>query len=234
MNSERMEGILSLIPKSDIIVDVGTDHAYIPEAIIKRNIGKKVIGTEINHQPYLKAKEYIESKSLDDCIEIRKGDGLHVVQYDEINVVVIAGMGGLLINRIINENKFKFNKGDTLVLQPMNAVDKTRKFLIENKFEILDEVLCKEDHHYYTVIKAEFKDTQSIKKNNLDYITNEILFKKRDKHIEEFTNKIIKKNDIIIENIKKNSSKINKIKELKKSNKKLKELLIKYEFKLYN
>ena len=181
-----------------------------------------------------KAKEYIESKSLDDCIEIRKGDGLHVVQYDEINVVVIAGMGGLLINRIINENKFKFNKGDTLVLQPMNAVDKTRKFLIENKFEILDEVLCKEDHHYYTVIKAEFKDTQSIKKNNLDYITNEILFKKRDKHIEEFTNKIIKKNDIIIENIKKNSSKINKIKELKKSNKKLKELLIKYEFKLYN
>lgn len=234
MNSERMEGILSLIPKSDIIIDVGTDHAYIPEAIIKRNIGKKVIGTEINHQPFLKAKDYIESKSLDDCIEIRKGDGLHVVQYDEVNVVVIAGMGGLLINKIINENISKFSRGDTLVLQPMNAVDKTRKFLIENKFEILDEVLCKEDYHYYTVIKAKFEDKQNIKKDNLNYITNEILFKKRNKHIEEFANKIIKKNKIIIENIKKNSSNKKRIKELESTNKKLKELLIKYEFKLYN
>jgi len=234
MNSERMEGILSLIPKSDIIIDVGTDHAYIPEAIIKRNIGKKVIGTEINHQPYLKAMDYIESKSLDDCIEIRKGDGLNIVQFDEINVVVIAGMGGLLINSIINENISKFSKGDTLILQPMNAVDKTRKFLIENKFEILDEVLCKEDYHYYTVIKAEFKDKQNTNQDNLDYITNEILFKKSDKYIEEFTNIIIKKNNIIIENIKKNSSNKNRINELENINKKLKELLIKYEFKLYN
>ncbi len=234
MNSERMEGILSLIPKSDIIIDVGTDHAYIPEAIIKRKIGKKVIGTEINQKPYLKAKDYIESNSLDDCIEIRKGDGLNIVQSDEINVVVIAGMGGLLINRIINENISKISKGDTLVLQPMNAVDKTRKFLIENKFEILDEVLCKEDYHYYTVIKAVFIDKENTCQDNLDFITNEILFKKSDKYIEEFTNKIIKKNSIIIENIKNYSSNKNRINELENINRKLKELLKKYEFELYN
>ncbi|MDW7669743.1 MAG: class I SAM-dependent methyltransferase [Bacillota bacterium] len=234
MNSERMEGILSLIPKSDIIIDVGTDHAYIPEAIIKRKIGKKVIGTEINQKPYLKAKDYIESKSLDDCIEIRKGDGLNIVKPDEIDVVVIAGMGGLLINRIIIENLSKISKGNTLVLQPMNAVDKTRKFLIENKFKILDEVLCKEDYHYYTVIKAVFIDKEYTCQDNLDFITNEILFKKSDKYIEEFTNKIIKKNSIIIENIKNHSSNKNRINELENINKKLKELLKKYEFDLYN
>lgn len=149
MNSERMEGILSLIPKSEIIIDVGTDHAYIPEAIIKRNISKKVIGTEINQKPFLKAKEYVSMKNLDDSIEIRKGDGLHVIDGDELKVVIVAGMGGLLINRIIKENLSKFQDNDIIITQPMNAVDKNRKFLNENNFEIIDEILCKEDHHYY-------------------------------------------------------------------------------------
>src|SRR6056297_370792 len=231
MNSERMEGILKLIPKSEIVVDIGTDHAYIPEAIIKRNIAKKVIGTEINHQPYLKAKDYIENKSLDESIEIRKGDGLNIINPEELKVTVIVGMGGLLINKIINENIFKFSEGDILILQPMNAVDKTRMFLDKNKFEIIDEILCKEDYHYYTVLKSRFSRKHTFKKNNLDYITNEILFKKRDKHIEEYINIKIKKNNIIINNIKKNSSNKSKIRKLENINKKFKELLIKYEFK---
>jgi tRNA (adenine22-N1)-methyltransferase len=234
MNSERMEGILSLIPKSEIIIDVGTDHAYIPEAIIKRNISKKVIGTEINQKPYLKAKEYVNMINLDDSIEIRKGDGLHVIDEDELKVVIVAGMGGLLINKIIKENLSKFQDNDIIITQPMNAVDKNRKFLDENDFEIIDEILCKEDHHYYSIIKAKYRRGYKSSQKNIQYITNEILFKKRDKYIEEFINKKIKKNNIIIENIKKNSSNIIKVKELEKINKMLKELLKKYEFKVYS
>ncbi|HCX04296.1 MAG TPA: hypothetical protein DHM42_07385 [Clostridiales bacterium] len=234
MNSERMEGILSLIPKSEIIIDVGTDHAYIPEAIIKRNISKKVIGTEINQKPFLKAKEYVNMKNLDDSIEIRKGDGLHVIGGDELKVVIVAGMGGLLINRIIKENLSKFQDNDIIITQPMNAVDKNRKFLNENNFEIIDEILCKEDHHYYSIIKAKYRRGYKSSQNDIQYITNEILFKKRDTYIEEFINKKIEKNNIIIENIKKNSSNITKVKELEKINKMLKELLNKYEFKVYS
>lgn len=234
MNSERMEGILSLIPKSEIIIDVGTDHAYIPEAIIKRNISKKVIGTEINQKPFLKAKEYVSMKNLDGSIEIRKGDGLHIIDGDELKVVIVAGMGGLLINRIIKENLSKFQDNDIIITQPMNAVDKNRKFLNENNFKIIDEILCKEDHHYYSIIKAKYLRGYKSSQNEIQYITNEILFKKRDKYIEEFINKKIEKNNIIIENIKKNSSNIIKVKQLEKINKMLKELLKKYEFKIYS
>jgi len=234
MNSERMKGIINLLPKSEIIIDIGTDHAYIPEEIINRKLAKKVIATEINQKPYLKAKKYIENKSLDKFIELRKGDGLHVVNSEEIKVVIIAGMGGLLINQIINENKLKFSEGNTLILQPMNAVDKTREFLEKNKFEILDENLCKEDYHYYTVIKAKYNNKLNIENNKIDYITNEILFKKRNKYIEEYANKKIKKNNIIINSIKQNSNDIEKIIRLENENNKLKELLKKYEFELYN
>ncbi len=234
MNSERMKGIINLLPKSEIIIDIGTDHAYIPEEIIKRNLAKKVIATEINESPYLKAKEYVERNSLDGFIEIRKGDGLHVVNSEELEVLIIAGMGGLLINRIIEENKFKFSQGDTLILQPMNAVDKTRKFLEHNKFEIVDENLCKEDYHYYSVIKAKFNSDFKIENDKMDYITNEILFKKRNKYIEEYVNKKIEKNNIIINNIKKNSNNTEKMIRLESINTKLKELLSKYEFELYN
>ncbi|MFO7888015.1 MAG: class I SAM-dependent methyltransferase [Eubacteriales bacterium] len=234
MNSERMKSIINLIPKSEIIIDIGTDHAYIPEEIINRKLAKKVIATEINQKPYLKAKKYIEKKSLDKFIEIRKGDGLHVINSEEIKVLIIAGMGGLLINRIIDENKLKFSSGNTLILQPMNAVDKTRKFLENNKFEILDENLCKEEHHYYTVIKAKYNSKFKVENDKIDYITNEILFKKRNKYIEEYANKKIKKNNIIINSIKENSNDIEKIIRLENENNKLEELLKKYEFELYN
>ena len=233
MNSERLKGILKLIPKSKIIVDIGTDHAYIPEAIIKRNIAKEVIGTEINPKPYLKAQKYIKDKLLKKFIEIRKGDGFDVIDKKELEIAIIAGMGGLLINRIIRENISKFNNGNTLILQPMNAVDKTRKFLDENMFEITDEILCKEDYHYYTIIKAKFNQSHIQGNNELDYITNEILFRKKDKYIEEFTNNKIRKNNIIIKRIEKNSSDKTRKEELKQINAKLKELLSKYEFKLY-
>ncbi len=233
MNGERIEGILKFIPKSKIIVDIGTDHAYIPEAIIKRNIAKEVIGTEINPKPYLKAQKYIKDKLLKKFIEIRKGDGFDVIDKKELEIAIIAGMGGLLINRIIRENISKFNNGNTLILQPMNAVDKTRKFLDENMFEITDEILCKEDYHYYTIIKAKFNQSHIQGNNELDYITNEILFRKKDKYIEEFTNNKIRKNNIIIKRIEKNSSDKTRKEELKQINAKLKELLSKYEFKLY-
>lgn len=234
MKSERMEVLLELIPKSKLVVDIGTDHAYIPEEIIRRDISKKVIGTEINQQPYLKAKDYIRSKSLDEFIEIRKGDGLNVIESEETKVVIIAGMGGLLINKIISENIKKFSNNDVVILQPMNAVDKTRKFLDENKFEIVDEILSKEDYHYYNVIKAKYNSRYKSKDSKNKYITNEILFKKKDKYIEEYINKKIEKNNKIIENIKKNSTNTKKIKNLEEINIKFKELLLKYGFKIYN
>jgi len=132
------------------VADIGTDHAFVPIELAR--LGKKVIATDANKGPLLRAKKNIERFSLD--IELRLGNGLTPLEMGEAEEIIIAGMGGELISTII-KNSLRLAYSARLLLQPMNSQAELRKFLFENGFKIVSEDLAKEGRKLYNLIVAE-------------------------------------------------------------------------------
>lgn len=152
--SKRLMTIADLVPKNSIVGDIGTDHGYIPAYLIQNNISKKVIGTDISKGSLDKMIGYVKRSGHEEKIESRLGYGLEVLKPYEVDTVIIAGMGGVLINEILDKDKNITNSITNFIFQPMLGVDKLRKYLMENNFEIIKEELVKEDNKYYEIILA--------------------------------------------------------------------------------
>lgn len=150
----RLRAIAAKIPTGSIPVDVGTDHCYIPIYLVKNRICPKAIATEINVGPYQRAIEMVEREGLLGKIDVRLGDGLKVIKPGEANVVVIAGMGGFSIIEILKKSPEVLAAIDLLVLQPMLAQDRVRKYLLNSGYMIKDEDLVEESSQIHEIILA--------------------------------------------------------------------------------
>ncbi|MDP3387675.1 MAG: class I SAM-dependent methyltransferase [Eubacteriales bacterium] len=225
----RIDAIIRLIDQCHVAVDIGTDHAYVPEILINQGICHRVIATDLNEGPYGIAKRYIESRSLSDRIDIRLGDGLQPIHLTEVDTIIIAGMGGLLIREIIDLKKNELDNRHTLVLQPMHAADKLRYYLLDNGFEILDEELAKEDFHYYEIIKAKKCRSCENVGNEIFLEVGKALFKKKHTLLRSFIENKIRINDDIIKNLMLSRVEMDKMEMLNHKNILLKELMKEYE-----
>jgi len=159
----RLKTIADLVPQGSIVADIGTDHGYIPVYLIKEKISKKVIAADINEGPLDNARKTIEHHNYSHLIETRLGNGLEVIHPKEIDTLIIAGMGGMLIKDILEANLEIVNSIEYIILQPMNAQDIVRKWLEINKFRIVKEKLAKEGNKLYEIIlvvkgKMKFED----------------------------------------------------------------------------
>ena len=154
MISKRLETILKLIPNGEVLADIGTDHGYIPTYAVKNNIVKKAIAADISKGSLEKAVIEIKNNNLQTKIETRLGSGLEVLEVDEADVVVIAGMGGILISEILNESYHKKYKAKhhILIFQPVQFPEKLRQYLYKNNFDILDEELIEDEGKFYHII----------------------------------------------------------------------------------
>lgn len=97
----RLEAVANLVTDNAKIADIGTDHGYIPVYLMKKNVIKSAIAADVNKGPLNNAKKEIISSNLDSKIELRLGSGLSVLKVGEVDEVVIAGMGGVLISQLI-------------------------------------------------------------------------------------------------------------------------------------
>lgn len=136
--------------------DIGTDHAYIPIKLSEAGI--KVIATDIMPGPLKIAAENVKKQSAD--VELRLGGGLSPIKKGEVDTVIIAGMGGEMIEKIISEDEEKA-KSVRLILQPMNRQREIREYLLKNGFNILEEDLAKEGFKIYNLIVAEYSGKKS-------------------------------------------------------------------------
>ncbi len=157
--SKRLETVASFLLPGETIIDIGADHAYLLLYLLERDVFKKGIAIELHDGPYESAKKNINQSEYVDQLEVRWGDGLHPIAESEIESIVIAGMGGQTISRIINENADKAKMAQQLVLQPQNSPDRVRKTLFELGFLIDDETLIREDNRLYLIISARHGDT---------------------------------------------------------------------------
>jgi tRNA (adenine22-N1)-methyltransferase len=150
--SQRLKSIEKYIPKGSIVVDVGTDHCYLPIKLINEGIAQRVIATDINKGPLDKAQRNITLWGMGNEIELRLGSGLKPILPREVNTAIIAGMGGETILEILRDGLNVAKTLKTIILQPMTLSDVLRRGLEELSFRIVDEELVTEENFYYEII----------------------------------------------------------------------------------
>ncbi|HHY04641.1 MAG TPA: SAM-dependent methyltransferase [Thermoanaerobacterales bacterium] len=150
--SKRLLMIASLVPKDHKIVDVGTDHAYLPIYLVEKGICPRAIATEVRLGPFHIANRNIKMAGLKEKIDVRLGFGLEPISMGEVNTAIIAGMGSESIIDIIKKSKDKVSSLDLLILQPMTKIPVLRKQLFDMGFEILDEKVVKEEQRFYEIL----------------------------------------------------------------------------------
>ncbi len=155
MKSKRLLKIADKVKQNSIVADIGTDHGYVPVYLMQNKICKKVIASDISKGSLKKIEDYVLIKSLDEKIDIRLGNGLEVLKPYEVDTVIIAGMGGVLITEILDKDWSLTNSINNFILQPMIGAKELREYLINNSFNILENDLVKEDGKYYEIIIAE-------------------------------------------------------------------------------
>ncbi|WP_251861882.1 class I SAM-dependent methyltransferase [Clostridium sp. Marseille-Q2269] len=223
--SLRLKEIANMVDRCESIVDVGTDHAYIPIYLIKNNICKNAIAGDINKGPLFRAQNNIAFHNLQGKIQCRLGPGLTKIYPKEVNGAIIAGMGGHLIKDILEESKEVFKTLDFLVLQPVQNPEALRKHIYNNGYKILEESLVFEDNRFYEIIKIRYdKNVKSI--DPIYYEIGQYLINNRHPLITKFLCNNIDKYKKILQYIKEDtdSSKLRKV-EIKKKIFKLEELL---------
>lgn len=152
--SKRLETVASFAGRGIRIADVGTDHGYIPIALVKENLVKNAIAMDIRPGPLERAREHIRQYGLENRIETRLSDGVERLAAGEADAVIIAGMGGELVIHILEGGRHLWDFVEHWILSPQSELDKVRKYLAANGFEIVKEAMVEEDKKYYTVMEA--------------------------------------------------------------------------------
>lgn len=155
MLSQRLQAVADLVGETGVVADVGTDHGYIPVFLVSSGKAKRAIAMDVNEGPLARAKEHIRQSGLQAQIEARLSDGLAALQPKEAQTIVIAGMGGALMARILADGRKVARTAKRLVLQPQSELYFFRRFLLEEGYRIVEEDMVYEDGKFYSMMAVE-------------------------------------------------------------------------------
>ena len=154
--SQRLTQVGEFVPQDAILLDVGSDHAYLPIHLVKTGRINKAIAGEVVKGPYESAVANVQSAGLQDQISVRLANGLAAFEptTDGVNTITIAGMGGHLIAEILEDGRDKLCQVSTMILQPNNGERHLRTWLQAHDFTISDEKILAENDKIYEIIVA--------------------------------------------------------------------------------
>ncbi len=156
--SDRLLAVAGLAGSSDCVCDIGTDHGFVPIYLINSCAAEHVIAMDINEGPLDRAKEHIREYGLEDRIETRLSNGMEKLLADEADTAICAGMGGILMKRILEDGAPREKGLKHMVLQPQSDLATFRQYLRYERFFIEDEKEIFEDGKYYVAMRVRISD----------------------------------------------------------------------------
>lgn len=234
MLKKRLLKIVEFVEQDMKVCDIGCDHGYLSIYLLKNNLVKKIIASDIvSHCVNLARKN---ADIYDVNLEVIESNGLDNIDVNDIDTLILSGMGGSLIVDILSKDINKLNKINNLILSPQSNPEKVRKFIIDNNFTIIKEALIDENNKNYVIIKATRYPKENLKSNfdksdilNLNeyllygkynfYYEKNNLQKNIEKQLDKY-NMIIQNNDLAVgikQEILENINNLNKIIDLIKN-----------------
>ena len=153
--SERMLRTAAMVSHGNRTADIGCDHAYTSIYLVEQGIAPQVVAMDVNAGPLTRAKENVDKFGMADRISLRLSDGLAKLMPGEVDTILIAGMGGPLMERILSACPETLAAAKELVLQPQSELGAFRRFLHGAGFRITAEDMLYEDGKYYVIFRAE-------------------------------------------------------------------------------
>ena len=198
--SERLRAVTELVTKGNRVADIGCDHAYTSIYLVKKGIAPCAIAMDINAGPIERAKKNVALYGLTDKITVRRSDGVKELDAKEADTLLITGMGGLLMKKILSDKPEVTNMAKELVLQPQSEVEELRHFLHSIGFAITAEQMRKEDGKFYVMFRAE-KESDNQTWTDLEYRYGAHLLKERPVVFVEYLNWELQQKEQILANL---------------------------------
>lgn len=199
--SKRIARIASFVPRGSVVADIGTDHALLPIYLIREGICPRVFACDFYPGPLETAMANVLLFGLGGQIEVRQGNGLQALDPEEVDVIVVAGMGGAKIRDLLSAAPAVLVSVKRLVLQPQGGAVVVRRWLANNNWLLLDEDLVLENERFYEIIVAEplpeGKDL-TVPENELLFEIGPLLLEKRHLLLVPFLQEKVKNAEIIL------------------------------------
>lgn len=188
--SKRLNKIAELVDFGASVIDVGTDHGYVPNFLCENKISRDIIATDISKNSLEKSIELTRELGNEKYIRNILANGIVNENRDNI---IIAGLGGIQIAEIILNSIEISEVSKKLILQPMQKANILRRELNNMGFAIIDEEIIFEDDRYFEIILARYSGKKEISEE-IDFYFSKALIEKKDKVYLDFLRE--RKNDI--------------------------------------
>ncbi len=154
--SARLERVAANVPLGARLADIGSDHGYLPVALMRRGVISAAVAGEVATTPFHAAERTVRDNGLEQHISVRLADGLAAINpADRVTAISLCGMGGETIRDILESGKAHLSGEERLILQPNGGEQPLRQWLMDNGYRILREELLQENRFYYEIIVAE-------------------------------------------------------------------------------
>ena len=152
----RLERVAAHVPAGARLADIGSDHGYLPVALMRRGAITAAVAGELASTPFHSAQRTVRDNGLQACISVRLANGLAALEpADGITALTICGMGGETIRDILERGKTRLSGQERLILQPNGGEQPLRQWLMDNGYSILCEEVLRENRFDYEIIVAE-------------------------------------------------------------------------------
>lgn len=187
---KRLETIIERMPDSGCLADIGCDHAYVAIEAVRRGRAARALACDVRKGPLQQAAEHILCAGLAGKIETRLSDGLEKVAPGEADTVVVAGMGGPLMERILQGRLRDFAH---FVLSPQSEIPHFRHFLLTEGMQIDEETMLIDEGKYYVILnvskRADATSSDSMYVTEEDFLYGGRLLRRLDPVLKSFLEK---------------------------------------------
>ncbi|WP_213940428.1 tRNA (adenine(22)-N(1))-methyltransferase TrmK [Pseudomonas sp. dw_612] len=168
--SMRLERVAAHVPAGARLADIGSDHGYLPVALMRRGAIVAAVAGEVALTPFRAAERTVRENELEQQVTVRLASGLAAIEpADGITAISLCGMGGETIRDIFDSGKARLNGQERLILQPNGGEQPLRQWLMDNDYRILVEELLREKRFDYEIIVAE-------RAGSVEYTAEELYF----------------------------------------------------------